>query len=104
MELTLRVLEDAGFSKAEGGRVFPIMLHYTVGFVIEGQSRTGIEYADATHTSPTAGASRRSPVRYPRTAQLVSGRFADDADEEFDYRLRVILAGILATRTVPERP
>ncbi|WP_328410198.1 TetR/AcrR family transcriptional regulator C-terminal domain-containing protein [Nocardia sp. NBC_00403] len=103
VELTLRMLEDAGFSKADGGRVFPIMLHYTVGFVIEEQSRTSIEYADANPYEPDRLEQVVDPVRYPRTAQLVADLFAGDVDAEFDYGLRVILAGILATRTVPER-
>ncbi|MFQ6329105.1 TetR/AcrR family transcriptional regulator C-terminal domain-containing protein [Nocardia sp. CWNU-33] len=103
MELTLRMLEDAGFSKTDGGRVFPIMLHYTVGFVIEEQSRTSIEYADANPYDPDRLEQVVDPVRYPRAAQLVADLFAGDVDAEFDYGLRIILAGILATRTVPER-
>ncbi|MEU7138632.1 TetR/AcrR family transcriptional regulator C-terminal domain-containing protein [Nocardia sp. NPDC046473] len=38
-------------------------------------------------------------ARYPLTAQLVGTLFTADYDAEFDYGLRVILAGIGTTRT-----
>ncbi|MFQ6398133.1 TetR/AcrR family transcriptional regulator C-terminal domain-containing protein [Nocardia sp. KC 131] len=102
VELTLRTFEDAGFSRTEAGGVFPIMLHYTVGFVIEEQSRTDTEYADANPYESDRLEQAIDADRYPRTAQLVTELFAADFDKEFDHGLRVILAGILATRSVPE--
>ncbi|MFD0364042.1 TetR/AcrR family transcriptional regulator C-terminal domain-containing protein [Nocardia sp. GCM10030253] len=102
VELTLRTLEDAGFSKTEAGRVFPVMLHYTVGFVIEEQSRAGTEYADTNPYDPERLEQAVDAANYPRTAQLVADFSVADFDEEFDYGLRVILAGILATRTVSD--
>ncbi|WP_227998928.1 TetR/AcrR family transcriptional regulator C-terminal domain-containing protein [Nocardia australiensis] len=98
VELTLRTLEDAGFSDAEAERVFPIVLHYTVGFVIEEQSRSAAEYADDNPYRTERIERAVDAERYPRTARLVVGIFAADIDAQFDHGLRVILAGILATR------
>ncbi|WP_280331617.1 TetR/AcrR family transcriptional regulator C-terminal domain-containing protein [Nocardia wallacei] len=99
VELTLRTLEDAGFGPAEAHRVFPIMLHYTVGFVIEEQARSGTEYTrgnpyDADHLARAVDAER-----YPRAARMVTAVFGIDPDAEFEQGLRVVLAGILALRT-----
>ncbi|MEU8898883.1 TetR/AcrR family transcriptional regulator C-terminal domain-containing protein [Nocardia sp. NPDC048505] len=97
IELTLRTLEDAGFAPADAERVFPIMLHYTIGFVIEEQARSGAEYHGG---NPYAGVSGVVDTqRFPRTARLVAGAFGADPDHEFHYGLRVVIAGILATRT-----
>ncbi|MFI6168543.1 TetR/AcrR family transcriptional regulator C-terminal domain-containing protein [Nocardia sp. NPDC051052] len=97
VELTLRTLEDAGFEPVEAGRVFPILLHYTVGFVIEEQARGGTEYDSNPY--------RRDHIekvidtaRYPLTATLVDTLFTADFDAEFVHGLRVILAGVVATR------
>lgn len=100
MELTLRTLEDAGFSAFEAGRVFPILLHYTTGFVIEEQARAGADYPENPYTAGQI-AQVVDPDRYPRTAHLVTDLFGADVDAEFDHGLRVILAGIQSTRTIP---
>ncbi|MFI6867778.1 TetR/AcrR family transcriptional regulator C-terminal domain-containing protein [Nocardia sp. NPDC050406] len=99
IELTLRTLEDAGFSLSSASRVFPILLHYTIGFVIEEQSRTGEEYIGGNPYDPDRVVAEIDADRYPRTAHLVNAAFIGDPDAEFEYGLRVILAGILATRT-----
>lgn len=92
MESTLRTLEDAGFSADEAGWVFPIVLHYTVGFVIEEQARTGADYgADNPYAHIDQAVDRD---RYPRTANLVTKLSAMDPDDEFDHGVRVILTGI----------
>ncbi|WP_406236864.1 TetR/AcrR family transcriptional regulator C-terminal domain-containing protein [Nocardia sp. NBC_01009] len=67
------------------------------------QEHPSIEYAVANPYEPDRLEQVVDPVRYPRTAQLVADLFAGDVDAKFDYGLRVILAGILATRTAPER-
>lgn len=103
IELTLRTLEDAGFPASEAARVFPILLHYTVGFVIEEQARSGVDYVDGNPYEPTRLTQAIDAERYPRAAHLVAGAFTTDPDVEFDYGLRVILAGILATRADPEQ-
>ncbi|MEV5648370.1 TetR/AcrR family transcriptional regulator C-terminal domain-containing protein [Nocardia sp. NPDC052254] len=91
-ELTLRTLEDAGFTAVDAGRVFPIVLHYTIGFVIEEQARTGVDYgADNPYTQIGQVV---DADRYPRTAQMVIGQATAEPDAEFGHGLRVILAGI----------
>lgn len=102
VELTLRTLEDAGFAEPEARRVFPIVLHYTVGFVIEEQSRADVEYVDGNPYELENLVRAVDADRYPRTARLVADAFTGDLDAEFAHGLRVILAGILATRTVSE--
>ena len=97
-ELTLRTLEDAGFSIREAVRVFPILLHYTIGYVIEEQAQTGVEYPDDNPYRPERIAEAVDPERYPLTAQMVDDLFAADPDAEFEHGLRVILAGIRAGR------
>ncbi|WP_036506338.1 TetR/AcrR family transcriptional regulator C-terminal domain-containing protein [Nocardia aobensis] len=92
MELTLRTLEDAGFSADEAGWVFPIVLHYTVGFVIEEQARIGADYGADNPYSHIDRAVDRD--RYPRTANLVTKLSAMDPNDEFDHGVRVILTGI----------
>lgn len=96
-ELTLRTLEDAGFSIRDAARVFPILLHYTIGFVIEEQARTGVEYPDGNPYRPDQLAEVVDGERYPLTARMVGDLFATDSDAEFDHGLRVIVAGIRAT-------
>ncbi|KAA8884639.1 TetR family transcriptional regulator [Nocardia colli] len=98
VELTLRTLEDAGFALPEAARVFPILLHYTVGFVIEEQARGGAEY-DSNPYRPDRIETVLDAVRFPLAAKMVDDLFTADFDAEFDYGLRVILAGIVATRT-----
>ncbi|RDI50561.1 TetR/AcrR family transcriptional regulator C-terminal domain-containing protein [Nocardia mexicana] len=100
VELTLRTLEDAGFESADAVRVFPILLHYTVGYVIEEQARTGVDYAGGNPYDREKVRRSVDPDRYPRTAQMMAGLFPSDFDAEFDHGLRVVLAGILATSTV----
>ncbi|MEV0028780.1 TetR/AcrR family transcriptional regulator C-terminal domain-containing protein [Nocardia sp. NPDC050793] len=99
VELTLRTLEDAGFSKIRAARVFPILLHYTVGFVIEEQARSDREYGDRNPYLPEHLAGLVDAQRYPRTAQLVTDVFSGDTDTEFTEGLHVILAGIHAVQS-----
>ncbi|MFC9892558.1 TetR/AcrR family transcriptional regulator C-terminal domain-containing protein [Nocardia sp. NPDC127579] len=102
IELTLRTLDDAGLPRADAERLFPIILHYTVGFVIEEQSRLGIDYAAGNPYDPGHLRDEIDSDRYPRAAHLVSAAFTTDSDAEFDHGLRVILAGITSLRTDSE--
>lgn len=97
VELTLRTLEDAGFALVDAERVFPILLHYTIGFVIEEQAQSGAEYADGNPYDPARVAQSVDAVRFPRTARMVAELFDADTDVEYERGLRVILAGIRAT-------
>ena len=93
-ELTLRTLEDAGFSIRDAARVYPILLHFTIGFVIEEQAQTGVEYPDGNPYQPERIGQAVDAERFPLTARMVDDLFAADPDEEFEYGLRAILAGI----------
>ncbi|WP_433713893.1 TetR/AcrR family transcriptional regulator C-terminal domain-containing protein [Nocardia sp. CA-084685] len=97
VELTLRTLEDAGFALVDAERVFPILLHYTIGFVIEEQAQAGAEYADGNPYDSARIAQTVDAERYPRTARMVGELFDADTDVEYERGLRVILAGIRAT-------
>ncbi|WTL60010.1 TetR/AcrR family transcriptional regulator C-terminal domain-containing protein [Nocardia sp. NBC_01499] len=69
-------------------------MHYTVGFVIEEQARGGAEYENNPYR-PEQIETVMDNIRYPLTTTMVDDLFT----AEFDYGLRVILAGIAATRT-----
>lgn len=97
VELTLRTLEDAGFELVDAVRIFPILLHYTVGFVIEEQARGGAEY-ERNPYQPDHLEKVIDTARYPLTATLVDILFTADFDAEFEHGLRIILAGFVATR------
>ena len=93
-ELILVTLEDAGFAMRDARRVFPILLHYVVGFVIEEQARSGVEYVHGNPYRPELIADVVDPERYPLTAQSADEIFAADSEAEFEYGLRIVLAGI----------
>ena len=91
VELTLRTLQDAGFTPVEAARTFPVLLHYTVGFTIEEQARSGAAYDQNPYD-------RGLPVdadRYPLTAAVAGELFTGDS---FEHGLRVTSAG-MATLT-----
>lgn len=94
VELTLRTLLDAGFELHAAARGFPVLLHYTVGFCIEEQSR-GNYGADDPY-APEAVAARLDPARYPLTAQVNAEMLNAVTDVDFEAGLRVVLAGLEA--------
>lgn len=96
-ELTLRTLEDAGFEMRDAVRIFPILLHYTIGFVLEEQAQTGVAYPDGNPYQPEQLTQAVDADRYPLTARMVGELFTADPDAEFDHGLRIILAGVHAT-------
>jgi TetR/AcrR family tetracycline transcriptional repressor len=91
IELTLRTLTDAGFPAAEAAMLFPTVLHYTVGFVIEEQARTGAAYDG---DNPYASGLPVDPARFPLTASVSTELYAVDSDATFERGLRVILTGM----------
>jgi TetR/AcrR family tetracycline transcriptional repressor len=106
-ELTLRTLEDAGFALRDAGRVFPILLNYTIGFVIEEQAQSGVDYPDGNPYRSEEIAKEVDAERFPLTARMVHDVFGSDPDVEFAHGLRTILAGIKAEGLSPaagERP
>jgi TetR/AcrR family tetracycline transcriptional repressor len=92
IELTLRTLGDAGFPTAEAARSFPTILHYTVGFTIEEQARTGAAY-DGENLYAERGLVV-DPEKYPLTASVAKELFAVDSDANFEYGLGIILTGM----------
>jgi TetR/AcrR family tetracycline transcriptional repressor len=96
-ELTLRTLEDAGFSARDVTRVFPLLLHYTIGYVIEEQAQTGVDYPDGNPYRTDEISQSVDAERYPLTARMVADLFAADPDAEFEHGVRVILAGVRTT-------
>ncbi|MGI6874470.1 TetR/AcrR family transcriptional regulator C-terminal domain-containing protein [Amycolatopsis sp. 3B14] len=97
VELTLRTLRDAGFSVADAAEGYPALLHYTIGFTIEEQARTGTAYGEDNPYEP--GRLERSIDReqFPLTASVVGRLFAQDTDAAFEAGLRVILTGLRTT-------
>jgi TetR/AcrR family tetracycline transcriptional repressor len=91
IELTLRTLTDAGFPVADAARAFPAVLHYTVGFVIEEQARTGAAYGG---DNPYESGLAFDREKHPLTASVAEELYAVDSDANFEYGLRVILTGM----------
>jgi TetR/AcrR family tetracycline transcriptional repressor len=87
VELILRTLQDAGFTPAEAARTFPVLLHYTVGFTIEEQARSGAAYDG----NPYDHGLPVDAHRYPLTAEVAGELFTGAS---FEHGLRVILAGM----------
>jgi len=92
VELILRTLQDAGFEPATAARAFPVLLHYTIGFTIEEQARSGAAY----ERNPYADGPRFDTERFPLTASVAGELYAEDTDANFEYGLRVILSGMSA--------
>jgi TetR/AcrR family transcriptional regulator, tetracycline repressor protein len=92
IELTLRTFQDAGFPVAAAARAFPVLLHYTVGFTIEEQARTGAAYAG--DDNPYTAGMRVDPGRHPLTAAVADELYAVDSEANFEYGLRIILTGM----------
>ena len=91
IELTLRTLTDAGFPAAAAARAFPAVLHYTVGFVIEEQARTGAAYGS---DNPYDSSLAVDPSKFPLTAGVATELRAVDSEATFEYGLRLILTGM----------
>jgi TetR/AcrR family tetracycline transcriptional repressor len=96
MELTLRTLVDAGFPLEAAARAFPALLHYTVGFTIEQQARSGAAYDTANPYAGRGLATLLDPARHPLTARVADQLDEAGSDAAFAYGLRLILAGMRA--------
>ena len=90
VELILRTLQDAGFEPATAARTFPVLLHYTIGFTIEEQARSGASY----ERNPYAGGLPVDAERFPLTASVAAELYGEDTDANFEHGLRVILSGM----------
>ncbi|MFD0890472.1 TetR/AcrR family transcriptional regulator C-terminal domain-containing protein [Streptosporangium algeriense] len=96
-ELALRTLGEAGFTLDVAARAFPTLLHYTIGFTIEEQARTGLAYGEAGNPYQEGRlAPTLDPERFPLTARALGSLFDADGDAGFEYGLRIILDGMRA--------
>ncbi|MGA8115973.1 MAG: TetR/AcrR family transcriptional regulator C-terminal domain-containing protein [Actinocatenispora sp.] len=96
IELTLTTLRDAGFSPERAAHGVSTLLHYTVGFTIEEQARTGVDYEENPYR-PDRVAGAVDPQRFPLSASVVGELFSPDPDDSFERGLRLILSGMRAS-------
>lgn len=95
LERTLTTLADAGFTILDAARSLPVLLHYTVGFVIEEQARTGLAYdADTNPYAPDRIGAHLDPAEYPLLTQAYPSLFSPDTDASYEHGLQFILTGI----------
>ena len=98
VELTLRTLQDAGFSLRAAARAVPAVLHYTIGFTIEEQARGGEAYGTDNPYEPEQVAARCDAERFPLATQVLNDLFDPDTDAGFEHGLQIILTGIRVTQ------
>jgi TetR/AcrR family tetracycline transcriptional repressor len=100
VELSLRTLQDAGFTLVEAGRGVTAILHFTTGYAIEEQARLGMAYGeDENPYKPETIANTFDPVRFPLTNQAAQEIFfADDSKAGFEHGVALIIAGMEHTR------
>jgi TetR/AcrR family tetracycline transcriptional repressor len=101
LELTLAVLQDAGFGLRDAARSFPTLLHYTVGFTIEEQARTGTTVDAGNPYRPERMATAIDAERFPLAAQAQGDLFDADIEGNFVLGLKVILTGMAAVHLQP---
>ncbi|GHF02085.1 putative transcriptional regulator, TetR family (tetracyclin resistance) [Amycolatopsis deserti] len=94
VELTLRTLQDAGFTVDDAAEAYPTLLHYTIGFTIEEQARTGTDYGADNPYEPGRLERMVDGEQLPLTARLVRRLFAPDTDAAFEAGLDIVLTGI----------
>ncbi|WP_327068260.1 TetR/AcrR family transcriptional regulator C-terminal domain-containing protein [Kitasatospora sp. NBC_01302] len=96
-ELMLRTLQDGGFAVRDAARSFPVILHFTVGFTIEEQARTGADYADEDNPYRANRIFRDlDATRFPLSAEAHRDLFEEDTDAGFEHGLRIVIAGMSA--------
>jgi TetR/AcrR family tetracycline transcriptional repressor len=98
-ERSLRTMRDAGFSVREAARSVPALLHYTVGYTIEEQARTGVAYGADNPYEHGRMAEQIDAEAFPLTAQAhaADDLFDPDTDAGFERGLAIVLAGIKLT-------
>ncbi|HZE37760.1 MAG TPA: TetR/AcrR family transcriptional regulator C-terminal domain-containing protein [Stackebrandtia sp.] len=96
VELSLRTLQDNGFTLKRAAQAVPILLHFTIGFTIEQQSREGVDYSEDNPYRPEAMSEILDARRYPLMTEAGDAFVNPDFDEDFEFGLRVILAGLTA--------
>ncbi len=96
VELTLRILRDAGFTLAEAARGMPTLLHYTIGYTIEEQAHTSAAYGDDNPYTPERIAGAIDSERFPLTAEVSGDLLSLEGDTGFEYGLRIVVLGLRA--------
>ncbi|RBQ15846.1 TetR family transcriptional regulator [Spongiactinospora rosea] len=96
-ELTFRTLMDEGFTLSQASSGYHALYHYTVSYTIEEQARQGSGYGEE---NPYQRPLEVDPARYPLSAQILGGRWQEDPDAGFEDGVRLILAGMKATRAI----
>jgi TetR/AcrR family tetracycline transcriptional repressor len=94
IELTLATMVDAGFSVRDAARGFPVLYHYAIGFTIEEQARTGIEYAGQNPYHANDLAEVVDAQRFPLTVQAATALFDANTADGFEEGLQLIIAGL----------
>lgn len=96
LELTLATLVDGGFSVRDAARGFAAVFHYTIGFTIEEQSRSGERYPGENPYRVNALAETIDQQRFPLAVQAAGDLFDADTDAGFEEGLQMILDGMRA--------
>lgn len=91
-ELTLRTLVGVGFTARQALHGFLTMYNYAVGFTIEEQSHSGVDYPDG--ENPYNDPMPLDTERYPLAAELVADLWTQDQDVAFAEGLELILDGL----------
>ena len=97
-EVGIAALVDAGFDRAEAARAFRVVFLYVFGFVAF--SDPGAEVTDERRRAQTAVAATLPPEDFPLLSEMASEMAATmGGDEQFEYGLDVVIAGIAAARS-----
>ncbi|RJQ69563.1 TetR family transcriptional regulator [Pseudonocardiaceae bacterium YIM PH 21723] len=99
-ELVLRTMQDAGIPPAAAARHMMIPLDFTIGFVIEEQARTGVDYPDGNPYRYGQPMVDLDAERYPLLADLETRGRVDYSDASFTRAIGTILRGIKAEITI----
>lgn len=95
-ERMFSVMTEGGFTLAETIQLYSLPTNFTVGFVIEEQSRDGSEYAGDNPYNLDNARAMVDPERYPLHAAVLADVYAPDFDSDFEAGLEVILDGLRA--------
>ena len=96
-ELTLRTMEDAGFTPRDAARGVAALVHYVLSFCIEEQARTGQDYSDSNPYQAGHIVEDFDANKYPLTAHVMKETADGTPEVEFEYGMQIILNGIRAT-------
>ena len=97
-EVGIAALVDAGFDRAEAARAFWVVFLYVFGFVAF--SDPGAEVTDERRRAQAAVAATLPAEDFPLLSEMGAEMAATmGGDEQFEYGLDVVIAGIAAARS-----